>query len=224
MSFSETLSRLPHFEGLPSELKSSLGKIALRQTFSAEQVIYLEGEPAEYVYLLEKGWVKAIRLSRKGCEQAVLVLRAVDLFGDVAIFSTGFYPGTVIALEDCVVWALPSSSLLEMMDYYPQFTQAFIRHLAFRILHHLQLVEDLSLCSVEARLARTLARYAENVHGQWIVPRRPWATYDAMATRLGTVRDVLSRALKTLEGKGLLKVERQQIILLDREELSEYED
>ena len=36
-----------------------------------------------------------------------------------------------------------------------------------------------------------------------------------MATRLGTVRDVLSRALKTLEDEGLLRVEKQEIIILD---------
>jgi DNA-binding transcriptional regulator YhcF (GntR family) len=36
-----------------------------------------------------------------------------------------------------------------------------------------------------------------------------------MAVRLGTVRDVLSRALHTLEDEGLLKVDRHEITLLD---------
>ena len=42
-----------------------------------------------------------------------------------------------------------------------------------------------------------------------------------MAIRLGTVRDVLSRTLKTLESEGLLKVEKQSIILLDPKGLEE---
>lgn len=224
MTFLTTFSQLAHFESLPFEVKQSLESIAFRQTFSADQVIYLEGEPAETVYLLESGWVKATRLSRSGREQAVLVLRAVDLFGDVALFTSGFYPGTVTALEECVVWAMPSSQLLERIDQYPQLARAFTRHLAFRILHYIQLVEDLSLHRVEARLARTLTRYAQYVDGQWIVPRRPWATYDVMAGRLGTVRDVLSRALRTLEGKGLVRVEKHQIVLLKPQELADYED
>ena len=41
-----------------------------------------------------------------------------------------------------------------------------------------------------------------------------------MAIRLGTVRDVLSRALKMLETEGLLKVEKHQIILLKPQGLS----
>jgi hypothetical protein len=42
-----------------------------------------------------------------------------------------------------------------------------------------------------------------------------------MAVRLGTVRDVLARALKALESDGLLKVGKQEIILLDPQRLTE---
>jgi CRP-like cAMP-binding protein len=54
--------------------------------------------------------------------------------------------------------------------------------------------------------------------------RRAWTTFDEMAVRLGTVRDVLSRALKTLEAENLLKVEKQAIILLDPQGLAERAD
>jgi len=84
---------------------------------------------------------------------------------------------------------------------------AVIRHLGERVLHYLNLVEDLSLRSVEARLAHTLLQHAEFQDGRLVVPRRSWTTFDEMAVRLGTVRDVLSRALKTLEAEGLLRVE-----------------
>ena len=92
---------------------------------------------------------------------------------------------------------------------------AVIRHLAERVLYYVGLVEDLSLRSVEARLAHTLLKHAQDSGGRLTVPRRTWTTFDEMATRLGTVRDVLSRALRTLEEEGLLKVERHQIVILD---------
>jgi CRP/FNR family transcriptional regulator len=82
------------------------------------------------------------------------------------------------------------------------------------------LVEDLSLRSVEARLANTLLKNAETRDGILIVPRRPWTTFDQMARRLGTVRDVLSRALRNLEEERLVKVDRHQIVLLDPEGLA----
>ncbi len=80
---------------------------------------------------------------------------------------------------------------------------------------------NLALRSVEARLAHTLLQNAEYRDGHLIVPRREWTTFDEMAVRLGTVRDVLSRALKTLESENLLKVERQTIELLDPKGLAE---
>ena len=92
---------------------------------------------------------------------------------------------------------------------------AVIQHLGERVLHYVDMIEDLSLRSVETRLAITLLRNANMVDGRLTVRRERWTTFDEMAVRLGTVRDVLSRALRSLENDGLLKVERREIILLD---------
>jgi len=118
-------------------------------------------------------------------------------------------------------WVIPSDRLLAILKRYPDLGLVVIRKLSERVLHYIGLVEDLSLRSVEARLANSLLRNAELQEGQLIVPRRDWTTFDEMAVRLGTVRDVLSRAMKTLEVEGYLKVEKQAIIILDPRGLSE---
>jgi CRP/FNR family transcriptional regulator len=213
--------RLRHFGGLPDQIQQALAASASRRHFNAGQVIYVEGEPAESVYVLEAGWVKATRMTREGREQAMMFLRPVEIFGDIAVFTGTTYPGTVVALEDVDVWMIPAKTILDLIPRHPELAMAVIRHLGGRVLHYISLVEDLSLRSVETRLANTLLRNAEILNGQLIVPRREWTTFDEMAIRLGTVRDVLSRALKTLEGEGLLKVEKQAIILLDPKRLEE---
>jgi CRP-like cAMP-binding protein len=76
-------------------------------------------------------------------------------------------------------------------------------------------IEDLTLRSVEARLARTLLKNAERDGGRLVIPRRSWTTFQEMAVRLGTVRDVLGRALHALEQEGLLRVEKHAIVILD---------
>jgi CRP-like cAMP-binding protein len=214
------LSRIRRFNDLPPEVQDAVAEAARPRHYGAGQVIYLEGEPAEAVYILEKGWVKATRMSSDGREQAMLFLRPVEIFGDVAVFTGVPYPGTVTTLEEVDVWVIPAQTLLHLVQRYPELAMAVIQRLGERVLHYIRLVEDLSLRSVEARLANTLLQNAELHEGQLIVPRRVWTTYDEMAIRLGTVRDVLSRALKTLEAEGLLKVERRQIILLDRDGLA----
>jgi len=208
-------SKIRQFENLPLETLERIAEVALPCHFDAGQVIYIEGEPAESVFLLEQGWVKATRMSLDGREQAMLFLRAGEIFGDIAVFSETDYPGTVVALEDVDMWVIPSSEFKKLVGQDPVLAMAIIKRLSERVLHYIGLVEDLSLRNVEARLANTLLQHAEIFDGQFVVPRRIWTTFDEMAVRLGTVRDVLSRALKTLEADSLLKVEKHQIILLD---------
>ena len=219
--FTRILQSIPKFDQLTDETQQTMAASAIRRCFSGGQVIYLEGEPAESIYILESGWIKATRMTRDGREQAMMFLRPVEVFGDIAVLTGVPYPGTVTALEDVVVWVIPAHIILGLIQRQPTFALSVIRHLGERVLHYINLVEDLSLRSVESRLAHTLLHQAELRDGQLIVPRREWTTFDQMAVRLGTVRDVLSRALKTLEGENLLRVEKQSIILLDPKGLAE---
>lgn len=216
-----TLVKIPQFNDLLDETVNEILSITLPCHFAAGQVIYLEGEPAEVVYILESGWVKATRITREGREQGLLFLRPVEIFGDIAVFAGTPYPGTTTALEPVDAWMIPAAPLLALVRAHPDLAMVVIRRLSERVLHYVDLVEDLSLRSVEARLANSLLQNAELADGRLIVPRRAWATFDEMAVRLGTVRDVLSRALKTLEGERLVQVEKQNILLLDPAGLAE---
>jgi CRP/FNR family transcriptional regulator len=84
------------------------------------------------------------------------------------------------------------------------------------VLNLASLAEDLSLRTVEARLARLLLDRAE----EDVLHRERWATQAEMAARLGTVLDVLNRALQQLSSERLIEVERHQIRILDREGLA----
>jgi len=219
--FNSVLKRLRYFAELPTEIQQVIVESATHRHFKAGQVIYVEGEPAESIYILEKGWVKATRMNREGREQAMMFLRPGEVFGDIAVLTGTTYPGTVIALEDLDVWVIPAQTILDLINRHPRFALAVIRHLGERVLHYISLVEDLSLRSVEARLANTLLHHTEMREGQLIVPRREWTTFDEMSIRLGTVRDVLSRALKALENENLIRVEKQAFVILDPKGLAE---
>jgi CRP-like cAMP-binding protein len=219
--FQLVLLQMPVFRSLSAETQQALAAAATRRWFEAGQVIYVEGEPAETIYILEAGWVKATRMTREGREQALMFLRPVDIFGDIAVLAGTSYPGTVVALEAVGVWSIPAQTFYALTARFPDLALAIIRHLAERVLHYVNLVEDLSLRSVEARLAKTLLDNAQMHDGQLCVPRREWTTFDEMAVRLGTVRDVLSRALKTLEAEKLIRVEKQVIVLLNPRGMAE---
>ena len=215
-----TLAQIKHLNNLPDEVVKAIFESASPRHFDSGQVIYLEGEPAEYVYILERGWVKATRMTHEGREQGLHFLRPVEMFGDNAVFTRTTYPATTTALEATDVWVIPSEALLTLVKRFPDLALAIISILSERIVKYIELVEDLSLRSVDERLASTLLRNAELIDGEMVVQRRAWTTLDEMAVRLGTVRDVLSRAMKTLELEGYIKVDKQKIVIVDAKELA----
>lgn len=218
------LSRVKHFTELPPPTREAIARVATPCHFDGGRVIFLEGEPAEALYILESGWVKATRISPEGREQVVLVVRPGDIFGDIAVYTDTNYPGTTVALEAVDLWRVEKAAVLALLARYPELAMAMIRRLGERVLYYVELVEDLSLRSVEARLASTLLKHICLCEGKCVVPRRTWATFDEMAARLGTVRDVLSRALKTLEEQGALRVEKHEIVILDPERLAAHRE
>ncbi len=218
-SLPEILQSVPCFASLPAPIQQQLRQAAYQQRYAAGQVVYLEGDPADRIFILASGWVKAVRIASNGREQALRFLHAGEMFGDVAVFTKRPYPATVTTLEPVTAWVVPAQTILSLAQQHPAMATAIARHMAERVLYYVDLIEDLSLCKVEARVARTLLRYAEEKQGHLLIPRQPWTTFDEMAVRLGTVRDVLSRALRTLENEGLLRVERRGILILDRDGL-----
>jgi CRP/FNR family cyclic AMP-dependent transcriptional regulator len=102
-----------------------------------------------------------------------------------------------------------------LIDEYPALCRVVIQNLAQRVLHLMGLVEDLSLRSVEARLSRLLLEQATGD----VMNRQRWSTQAEMAARLGTVPDVLNRALRGLVEEDLIRLERHQIQILDRQGL-----
>ena len=77
------------------------------------------------------------------------------------------------------------------------------------------LIETLSLYSVRQRVAKFLIDEADAIEKENAVR---WTQTD-MAKRLGTVRDVLGRTLRKFADEGLVRFERERIILLDRQGL-----
>lgn len=207
------------FSSIPPSLQIKIAEGFSPRHFNAGQVIYLEGEPAEFVYLIKKGWVKATRMSADGREQTLLAMREGEMFGEVAVFTEKIYPNTVIALEPVELFSMPAKTLIKLTSQYLPLSTAMVQHLSKRILYYIGLVEDMALRNVKARVASTLLRNAELRGDTLVVPRRSWTTFDEMAVRLGTVRDVLSRTLHSLEKEKLLLVKRNEIIILDPVEL-----
>jgi CRP/FNR family transcriptional regulator len=213
----QALSATSYFVDLDDRALQAVARAALRRDYRPDQTVFVEGDPCTGLYVVEGGWLKAVKMSIEGREQVLRFVGPGEVVDEVGVFADTLNPATVIALEPTTVWLIHRQAILRLLQQEPGFASSVVRSLAQRVLHLVSLVEDLSLRTVEARLARLLLERAENQALQ----RQRWATQAEMAARLGTVLDVVNRALHELAREGLIQVERHQIRILDPEELKE---
>jgi CRP/FNR family transcriptional regulator len=207
----QILSAVPYLAELDAATLASIGREAVRQKHDAGAMVFLEGEPCAGLCIVEQGWLKAVKISLAGREQVLRVVGPGEVCNEISVFAGTPNPATVMALEAAVVWTIRRDAILGLMDDSPSLARTITRNLAGRVLNLLTLVEDLSLRTVEERLARLLLQRAD----EGTLHRRRWATQTEMAARIGTVPDVLNRALRDLVKEGLIRVERHQIQILD---------
>lgn len=212
----EHLQALPIFAALDRALPAELAQTARWRAYTPGAVVFLEEEPAQGLYYLQHGWLKIVKYSTDGREQILQFLGPGEVFNYLGVFAAGANPATAIALETAGVWLLPRADTRRILAASPEAMLLVVEGMAQRIATLVQMVAELSLHTVEARLARRLLENAADN----VIYRRRWSTQAEMAAHLGTVPDVLNRALRSLAEAGLVQVERQQITILDREGLA----
>lgn len=211
----KVLSRVPYFANLDAALLEMIAQQTRLQRYNPGQIVLLEGDHDVALYIVESGWLKAVKTSAEGREHVLHFIGPGEVFNAIGVFAEDSNPATVIALEATSVWVIQQEAMLALFDEHPELGRIVIQRLAKRVQQLIQMVEDLSLRTIEARLARYLIEQSKAE--QMARPR--WATQAEMANRLGTVPDVLNRALRGLARDGLIRVERQQIHILDFEGL-----
>jgi CRP-like cAMP-binding protein len=208
---------VPYLQGLPLPVVQTLASMASVYHYNADAFIFNEGEPVAGLFLVEHGTVKICRFSKDGREQTLLFMQRGDTFNDVAALDGGPNPATAIAYTDVTLWRITRTDLRYVVDRNPALAWALIESVAHRARHLVGLVHDLSLRNVKGRLARLLLEQAESAQQE----PAPMLTQEEMASRLGTVREMVGRALRNLSTAGIIQFDRHRIVILDPERLAE---
>lgn len=216
MTTAPPLSDLPLLLRLPPDARKAVMQAAIRRTYAAGATIVAEGAPCRAVYLVAAGYVRVSRFSFSGREQVLAQLGPGSVFNAVsALRPAGVNLATARAVTSVTVYGFLRADFLRLLDEHPSFARALLHDLADRLAHVTGLVEDLALRTVRGRMARFLLEHAEADQ----VTRR-W-TQAEIAAHLGTVRDMVGRTLRAFAEEGLVRLERQRIVLLDRSRLEE---
>lgn len=207
------LRRVSFCAGLPDAAITALTAITRPRRLSVGTLVQLEGDLAEAMYVVAHGQIKIARIGSNGREQVLNVIGPGGHFNTVPIFDGGVCPANAEALSDVTLLVLPRDALLRVVEQHPPLALALLKEFTGRLRHLVDLVDELSLHTVQGRLAGLLLDQAgAAARGE----AGPPLTQAEIAARLGTVREMVGRTLKSFETLGLIKLDRGQITILDR--------
>ncbi|MEW6034531.1 MAG: Crp/Fnr family transcriptional regulator [Chloroflexota bacterium] len=211
------LRSLPYFATLGETELERVERDTVERSFERGEVLFVEGEPCRGLYAVRSGLVRVFKSSPEGREQVLLLARPGDSFNDIPVFDGGPNPASAAALERSVVLIIPKETVLSLLAGCPPAT-AVVKLFASRLRHLTTLVGDLSFRSVLSRLSKILLDVAVAEGGPQPAQR---LTQEEMAAMVGTVRDVIGRALRLLEKEGAIRLQRQRIVVTRPEKLRE---
>lgn len=214
-SLTDFLVSIPYFSALSPEEIAGIAEETLERSFDKGEVLFLEGEPCQGLYVVKTGRVRIFKSSPEGREQVLLTAGAGTPFNEVPVFDGGANAASASAIEPATVYIIPIETMLSLLAGCPA-AKSIIKLFAGRLRHLTGVIEDLSFRSVVSRIARLLLDLAVVQEGASPVPR---LTQEEMATMVGSVRDVVGRALRTLEKSGAIKIEGQRLLVIDTEKL-----
>ena len=220
----EAVRRTALFAGLEETALRKLAERAQERHLAPDQLLFAAGDEAHGLYVIVDGSLRAFRMSSDGREQVLQVERAGATFAEVPTFDDGPYPSNVAAEEDSTVLFISKRDVRQLCLEHPQIALAALRVLASRLRRCTFLVEGLSLQEVSQRLAHFLVTEAHErgvSEGSGIRIDLK-LTNQQIAARVGTVREVVSRAIARLRQDGRIIVKGRRIVIPDLNNLAEY--
>lgn len=209
-------------EGVPAEDIQRVLSLSRRRTFRRGEVVFHRDDPADSLHLISKGRF-AIRIMTPLGQQATIALRGPgESFGEMALVGGGGRrSATVEALEPGETFCVFGAEFDRLRREHPEVTELVIAFLAneVRVLNA-RLLEALYV-PVERRVLRRLdelARvYGVNAEGKVSVP----LTQQEIAELAGTSRATVNDVLRDAQNRGLMKLGRGRVEIVDTGALAE---
>lgn len=215
------IRELPYLRDLTDEEFRAFAASIVVKEYGPRDIVMSASEPPPGFFIVVEGKARIYRVGRDGREQTLRLVRPGDTFGEVPVFDDGPSPAWVEALEETRLVILPTAEFRQLILQEPRIALSLLRQFARRIRVLTRQVEEMSLQTVESRLARYLFQLAQEEGADdergIIVPRQ--LTQQDLATIVGSVREVVGRTMKTLEREGVIEIERDRVIIRDIERL-----
>jgi len=186
-----------------------------RRFASDEQIIDQQSDSRD-VYFIASGRVRVVNFTLSGKEVALEDLGAGQYFGELAAIDGRPRSSTVVALEDSDIAKMSPERFLAVMKMYPDVALKVMANLAAVIRTSTDRIVDLTTLGANNRVHGELLRQAaSSATDDNTATIKPIPVHSDMASRASTTRETVARVLSDLAKKGIVKREKDSLVICD---------
>lgn len=216
--------RTSHFRDLPADVLDELFRGAVRGKIAAGSVAHRALEDDQYLELVITGVIRVFVTAPDGRTMTIRYCRSGELLGAMSLFVDEFTePATKQALVDTHLLKISPPHARGLAHRDLRVARALLVELSERARSFVNEIPGAAFATVRQRVARQLLDLA-STRQQDADPNGELAvriTQQDLAAAVGTVREVVVRALRQLRDAGAVRTERDRIVLLDPARLTE---
>lgn len=201
-------SKAPLFSTLDPTQVERVGALVEVRRLSADQVLFVAGEPCSGFYVVLEGAVRLLRSHGDGEETLLNLVHPGQSFAEAALFAGGVFPATARAMGETLVARVPREPFLALLRSDAELCLKMLASLAswhHRLTHQ---VQQLRANDTAGRLKAWLMEEARRSPSREVLLRIP---KKLLAAQLGMTPETLSRQLGQLKAQGLIQVDGPRI-------------
>ena len=210
----QLLKGVPLFSQFSDAQLAQVLSCVQHRSYPRNSFILRAGEETDALYLVLSGRVKVLIPDEEGHEVILSILGPHEYFGEMGLLDDQARSASVETLESCEMLRLSKAGFTNILKDNFELAMLIIRNLVKRLREADRKIESLALIDVYGRVARLLIDMAKNLDGRWVVEHAP--PKQEIARMIGASREMVSRVVKDLQGKGLIRAEKRRIYVLDK--------
>ena len=209
------IMELPFFEDLTKKEQELVGSYATVRHYEAGETIHSHENECLGLIKVLSGSARGFMLSEEGREITLYHLKKgdIDVLSASCVLSQITFETQLLADTDCEILIVPAIYMAELKEKNLYVRCFIFEKLGERFSDAMMVMQDILFVKLDTRIARVLLK--GEVDG--IVK----ATHEEIATRVNSSREVVSRILKEMEGRGIISLGRGKVKIRDRQALGD---
>ena len=205
--------RLELLQGMSQEAVQSFNAMLRKTKRRRGEWVFVHGDPADSVYLLQKGRMKITALSEDGHEVVHEIVGPGEIFGETSIILGIARTTSAQALEASLVYEIRQKDFEWLLTTYPELSWKFLKSVGLRLKKAEAQLLNVICNDVSKRVREALADLIACESGLPDQPVQINITQQDLASLIGASRQKTWQALKELEDASVLRLMYRSILV-----------